>query len=298
MSKKAQKRRGPRPARQRAAAEAVPTTSARRRPTPIVLVGLAGGSIAIVLLAVAGVAALTSGRSPSASPTPSPPAAAVASSSPRPAASGSPTTPPGGPVAEALVAALHADPFRAHVDESVLARRVSGTTALNLTARATGDISGRDVAIHATGTGGGPATDQELVSVGDVAWTRAAGAPAWTVQPRSDVASEIDGLLATIALIDDPTELVDLGVETVDGQSVHHLSARGDVPDPSGAGSGGVYETLDVWATGAGIPVAMSGTFSSSQGADSITGSTEIHYTKVGGPIAIAPPDGAPTLAP
>jgi hypothetical protein len=79
---------------------------------------------------------------------------------------------------------------------------------------------------------------------------------------------------------------------------VHHLSARGDVPDPSGAGTGGVYDTFDVWATAAGIPVAMTGTFTSSQGSDSISGSTEIHYTKVGEQIPIAPPEGAPTLAP
>ena len=204
----------------------------------------------------------------------------------------------GGKLAEALVAALQADPFVAHVDESILASSLTGATRITLTAKAVGDISGRDMAIHSTGTGGGPPTDQEVVSVGDVAWVRAKGTPTWHVHPREDVATSLDGLLQTIRLIDDPSQLVDMGVETLDGASVHHLTAPGFVPYTSPSGLEGNYDSFDVWTTDAGIPVLVKARFSAVEGVNSITGSTEIRYTNVGGPIAITLPAGAPTLAP
>jgi hypothetical protein len=208
------------------------------------------------------------------------------------------TSPGGGKLAEALVATLQADPFVAHVEESILASSTTGATRITLTAKAVGDISGADMALHTSGTGGGPATDQEIVSVGDAAWVRAKGAPTWDVHPRTDVATALDGLLHTVRLLDDPTQLVDSGVETLDGKSVHHLTAPGFVKYQSPSGLDGSYDTFDIWATDNGIPVLVKASFSAAEGINSITGSTEIRYSKVGGPITITPPAGAPTLAP
>jgi hypothetical protein len=228
------------------------------------------------------------------------PAAASAAPSAAPAASvpAASTAGGGGKIADAVIAALQADPFKAHVEESILASSLTGATRITLTAKAVGDISGSDVAIHTTGTGGGPPTDQEIVSVGDVAWVRAKGASGWDVHPRSDLDASLDGLLQAIRLIDDPSILVDTGVETLDGAPVHHLTAPASVAYRSPNGLDGTYDNLDVWATDAGIPVLIKATFSAAQGVNSITGSTEIRYSKVGGPITITPPAGAPTLAP
>ncbi len=248
----------------------------------------------IVACASASAPLRTSAPAASAAPASGAPSAGPAASF-APAAS---TAPGGGKLAEALVATLHADPFMAHIDESILASSLTGATRITLTAKAVGDISGRDMAIHSSGTGGGPPTDQEVVSVGDVAWVRAKGAPTWDVHPRSDVASSLDGLLHTVRLLDDPTQLVDAGVETVDGVALHHLTAPGFLAYQSPSGLDGTYDSFDIWTTDAGIPVLVKARFSAAEGVNSIGGSTEIRYSKVGGPITITPPAGAPTLAP
>ena len=196
------------------------------------------------------------------------------------------------------MAALHVNPFIAHVEESVLASTLTNGRRLTITASAVGDVSGRDVAIRTTGTGNGPATDEQVVAVGDVSWIRPAKATTWEVHPRTFVAPSLDGLLSAVQPLDDPQVLVDTGVETLDGASVHHLTAVGAVAYHSLNGIDGVYDSFDVWATDKGIPVLVKATFSEFQGINSITGSTEIRYSKVGGPIAITPPEGAPTLAP
>jgi hypothetical protein len=209
-----------------------------------------------------------------------------------------PSAAPGGKVAEAVIAALHADPFKAHVEESILASTITNGARITITANAVGDVSGKDGAIRTSGTGNGPPTDEQIVTVGDVAWLKPTAAKTWEVHPRSVVAPSLDGLLSTIQPLDDPLQLQDLGVEILDGVSLHHLTAVGAVAYHSLNGIDGVYDNFDIWATADGIPVDMKATFSEIQGIDSITGGTEVRYTKVGGPITITPPAGAPTLAP
>jgi len=258
------------------------------------------GAVALAALLVLAFSACSPAPAGTATrgPTTTGPAAGAASPSAPATGSVAPSAAPGGKVAEDLVATLHGDPFIAHIEESILASSRTGSVRITLTAKAVGDVSGRDAAIHATGTGGGPPVDQETVAVGDVAWTRKKGAATWDVHPRTDVASSLDGLLTTIRLIDDPSQLVDLGVEDLDGASLHHLTAAGSVAYRGLTGVEGSYDTFDVWATDKGVPVLMKATFSEVQGINSITGGTEIRYTKVGGPITIAPPAGAPSRAP
>lgn len=201
-------------------------------------------------------------------------------------------------MAEALIRTLRADPFIAHVEETTVARTTTRALAINVTAKAVGDVSGKDVALHVTGTGNGPAVDQELVSVGDAVWIRRGGSTTWEVHPRSAAASAIDGILATIRLIDDPNQLVDVGVEEVDGRQLHHLTAAGSIAYSSADGAAGAYDRFEVWATADGVPVLAKGAFSAALGTDSVVGNVDVRYSQVGGPITIAPPSGAPTLAP
>ncbi len=210
---------------------------------------------------------------------------------------GAPAT-PGGPVAEALIAKLHADPFTAHVEESTVARTTSAALSVTVSAKAVGDISGRDVALQLSGRGAGAPVDQDLVSVGEVVWIRRAGSTTWEVHPRSAAASAIDGLLSTVRLIDDPRQLTDLGIETVDGQQLHHLAAAGSIVYRSADGADGAYDRFEVWATADGTPVLAKGAFSAARGTDAIVGNTDVRYGNFGGPITISPPAGAPTLAP
>jgi hypothetical protein len=257
------------------------------------------GLVAVLALVIAPRATRSGGLTGSSAPSASSLAASGSSGSTSPGASAAPgSAAPGGKVAEAVIAALHADPFKAHVEESILASTITNGARITITAKAVGDVSGKDAAIRTSGTGNGPPTDEQIVTVGDVAWLKATAANTWEVHPRSVVAPSLDGLLSTVQPLDDPLQLQDLGVETVDGVSVHHLTAVGAVAYHSLNGIDGVYDNFDIWATAEGIPVDMKATFSEIQGIDSITGSTEVRYTKVGGPITITPPAGAPTLAP
>ena len=308
MSRKSQKRRTPQRRPTAARTEPRGGTAAREtrpgrwsiRPAAVIV----GATLALVV--TVGIWALANGGgtarpgSPSSSPiaanpSASPVLASIGTGGPAP---GSASPAPGGKVAEALVAALHATPFIAHIEESILASSLTGGKRLTLTASAAGDVAGGDVAIRTTSTGGGRATDQQIVSVGDVAWTRATGASSWIGHPRSDAASALDGLLTTIRLIDDAKQIADTGIETLDGVRVHHLVAAGPVAFRSLTGVDGTYDNFDVWVTDAGIPVLMKATFDEIDGVNSLTGSTQIRYSKVGGPITISPPAGAPTLTP
>jgi hypothetical protein len=214
-----------------------------------------------------------------------------------PAPSGSALT-GGGPLAEKVVAALHADPFRAHIDETTVARSTAGTVTVTITAKAIGDVSGRDVALHVTSTGAGPAVDQEVVSIGNATWIRRTGATTWEIHRRTEAASSIDGLLTTIRLIDDPAALADAGVETVDGQSLHRLTAVGSIAYRSPDGTDGAYDRLDIWTTDAGVPVLARGSFSAQNGTNALVGNVSINYADVGKAVTISPPSGAPSPIP
>lgn len=254
------------------------------------------GAVLVVLATVVGIAGC--GQAAVTSPTPS---AVSGQPSPTQTASqpaSSSTVGPGGPAAEALIRTLRADPFIAHVEETTVARTTTRALAINVTAKAVGDVSGMDVALHVTGTGNGPAVDQELVAVGDTVWIRRGGTTTWEVHPRSAAASAIDGVLATIRLIDDPSQLVDVGVEEVDGRQVHHLTAAGSIAYSTADGVAGAYDRFEIWATADGVPVLAKGAFSAALGTDSVVGNVDIRYSQVGGPITIAPPAGAPTLTP
>jgi hypothetical protein len=261
-----------------------------------------GGMVTLVAVAALAGGALVLGGSSRATPGPTTsPAAVVPSGAPAspalPAAPASPTAPAGGPLAEALVKALHHEPFVGHVQVTTAVRDALKATLERETATATGDVSGRDVDLHVTDIGGRqPVVDQEVVSVGDTAWIRPKGG-AWAAHPRADVASSIDGLRTTIALLDDPSQLVDLGIETVDGEQLHHLTAANAVTYQTASGAG-AYDSLDIWTTDAGVPVIAKGSFSAKAGQDAVVGSVDIRYSDIGKPVTIRPPAGAPTLAP
>ncbi len=259
------------------------------------------GRVAALTVVLLTVAACSSNPTRTATPSSSAASAVPSALGPSPlpsASSPGPGSASGGAVAQALVKAFHASPFVAHFEESVLSSSLTNGTRITLTAKAIGDVSGPDVDIHSTATGGGPPTDQSFVAVGDVAWFRAKADPTWTVAPRTAVADSIDQLLRTIQPVDDPGLLVDNGIETLDGQSVHHLTAAEGIPFQLANGVDGKYDTFDVWATASGVPVLMKATFVQVAGINSITGGVDIRYSKVGGPIAIAPPAGAPSLLP
>ena len=281
--------------------EARPAPGGARTRSPWLL----GGIVVAVVLVAAGAAAIAIGGGARSSPGPS---VRIAGASASAAAStggggslvpGSPSPPTGGPIAEAVVAALRADPFVGHFEESIISSSITGGRRLTLTATTVGDVSGRDASIVSSSTGNGLPTEQRYVSVGDVAWFRSKGDAGWTVATRASVAGSIDPRLAAVRAVEDAGLLADLGVETLDGQTVHHFTALSGVPFELPDGVQGNYATFDVWATATGVPVRVKATFVQTNGSNSsLSGNVDIRYSRIGGPITIVPPAGAPTLAP
>ncbi len=294
MSRKSQRRRGPAPRREPLPLEpaAAPRRSGAGR-NPAVLIAAAVTAVAV--LAVAVVLLVPRSSHPAAS---SPPIAAGGSGNPVNSSAGASAAVPGGPVADALIATLHAPDFAAHVEQSILASRLTAGARITLTAKSVADIAHGDLDLHSMTTGGGPATDEEIVVVGDKAWTRSKTAPAWQAHPRVEVARVIDAYLASIQVTDAAAQLGDAGVEVLDGRSVHHLISIGGIPYRSLTGVEDTYDGVDFWATADGVPVDMKATFALIQGPNSLTGSIEIRYSDVGAVKPIAAPSGAPSLAP
>jgi hypothetical protein len=152
--------------------------------------------------------------------------------------------------------------------------------------------------LHVVTTTGGKTTDQDFVVVGDSAYERSAGG-AWTKAPRSAVTTTIDNAIKTIRLTSDPAELAHVGLETVDGRQLHHLTGTAKILSNPASGGVGQFDAFDVWVEEDGTPVLAKTSFSASDATGSkITGSTEFHYSKFGGPIPIAAPSVAPSIAP
>jgi hypothetical protein len=227
---------------------------------------------------------------------PGPGGSGIAASDPAP--SNGPSLKAGGKLAQKLVAVLGADPFFAHIDETTVARSTEGSVTLNLTAKASGDISGKDVALRVQSTGGGAAVDQEVVAIGKSVWIRPTGSTDWEVHARTATGGSIDSLLETIRLVDDPTTLADAGIETVDGRKLHHLTASGSIAYRSSEADEGRYDRFDVWVTDAGVPVLMKGSFSTMSTTRALVGNVTIRYRDVGTEPVINPPSGAPTPVP
>ena len=257
-----------------------------RRPVIPALFVLAG------LIATAGCAA--SGASP-VPPTASPAApSALPVVTPAATPASSATVAPslgqsGGPLAEALVAALTADPLILHV-EQVASATATGAGTVDVTLSA--DIDGDDLAfIYHIATPQGE-TSQELRVIGDQAYLL--DGAAWKAVPRSVVQSSIDGMMEAIRFIDDPTMLRDVGVESIDGRDLHHLTASRTIDYTPAAGGTGQYDVFDVWVEEDGTPVLVKTAFSAESNGTKATGTTDFTFSDVGGPIEIATPSVAP----
>ena len=254
-----------------------------------------GAIVMTVGLAVLGCSAAAS-SAPAVVTSPS----AATSPSPIPTTSGSAA--PIDPYAKALVAALATQPLIVHVEQSAEATRTipkpSGETTDSLAVAMSADFSGGDVSFHLVTTTGGQTTDQDFIVVGDSAYQRSAGG-AWTKTPRSAVATTIDNAIKTIRLTGDAAELKHVGIETVEGRQLHHLTGTGRILYNPASGGVGQYDAFDIWVEEDGTPVLAKTSFSASDATGSkITGTTEFHYSKFGGPLEIAAPSVAPSVAP
>ena len=223
-----------------------------------------------------------------------PPTSAVATQAPAsvaPPSSAHPSEPadPGGPYAEALVAALGDDGLVTHIEQTAtVTTNVAPDTLITATLK--GDISGEDLVIAIDVSAPGVTQATELVVVGDTAYTRQAGDD-WISVPRAAVADSLAGLLDNLRVVQDPNHLRYVGLEEFEGRQLHHLVAATDVPYTPSTGGTGQFETLDVWIEEDGTPVSIRGDFTAIDGAGNRgEGTSEMRFSKFGEPIEIEAP--------
>jgi hypothetical protein len=240
--------------------------------------------VGLLILAGCGTAAVPTPSGSAVAPTGAPAASASG-------ATGSPVA--GGPLVELAVAKLNGEPLVTHFKETATGDS-NGKTVI---AVIEGDIDGKDLAYRLSGTSNGESVDFELILVGDAAWGRQGGGP-WTKTPASQVKSSTDSLVAAIRTVHDPSQLADLGVQTIEGRDLHHLTAAVEIPYSVSTGAKGRYDDFDIWVEADGTPVLVSTAFSGDLGSVAATGTTEIRFSNFGGPITILPPTDAPSAKP
>ena len=250
--------------------------------------------LAVVLLAATLTACGGAASSPAASEVPEPSTVVTpAPASDAPPSEAPPTEQPppadaGGPYAEALVAALAADPLSLHLEQVATATTPVGQVEATLS----GDFSGDDLDITIQLTTAGEGVDMDMVVVGDTAYVRLRGDEDWTSVPHDVAEAEVAGLVQNMRLVTDPLDLRYVGPEDVDGRELHHLTASRAIPYAPAAGGTGQYDVFDIWVEEDGTPVLAKTAFSAKDPTGvEVSGTTNFEFSNFGGPIEIVAPE-------
>lgn len=203
-----------------------------------------------------------------------------------------PRAPDGAALAVAVVARLQADPFITHVEQIADAKTTEtdddGQAVDRPQVQITGsfDFSGDDMRAVMTASSAEATSRSEMAAIGGTFWTRVNDGDFSAMQRNAEVQVALDEIYSTFRITDDPGLLRYIGLETVDGQELHHLSA---VPGTVSYTSG-TFAALDLYVLEDGTPVLVQGAFTNEGPGVSVVGKTAIKYSSFGGPITIEAP--------
>lgn len=192
--------------------------------------------------------------------------------------------------ADAMIAKFASDPLVLHAVETVKMTAASDTDSVKMTASSTLDLSGEDMKMHSAAKVAGKTTKLDLVVVGRSVYARVGSAP-WRKEPRSSWQQTLDDMVRDLNPARKSSQLRYVGVETIDKQKLHHLTAVQKFPYVMADGQRGTYEKFDVWVKEDGTPVLAKGKISliGAYGIE-VKGTTELRFSKFGGTIKITAP--------
>jgi hypothetical protein len=252
---------------------------AQRRPDTRSVVRFGG-----VLLASALLAGCTGAAAPSGATTPS---VAPAKATP------SIDTAVGIKVAKATVAALHKDPFFAHVEQVSTATHEMGGQSEKIFATMSADFAGDDFGLDIAATAIGQKIDLRLRLIGKNAYVNQSGV--WVKGKRSaikgDLKADLEEMVDAVRVISDPNDLRYMGEERVGKEDLQHFRALHQLPYETGLGISGQYDEFDIWVKTDGTPVRYKATYSAEdKKIGKVTGTMTMDFTKFGGPIKVKVP--------
>ena len=173
--------------------------------------------------------------------------------------------------AKAMIAAFAADPLVLHVVQTVKATAALDAESKTIDATMTLDLSDRDLSMHLETTAAKKTTKMDMVVVGRAVYARV-GSDHWTQGTRSNFEQSIADIAEALQPVRKSTYLGYVGVEPIDKRQLVHLTAVKAFPYIAADGQRGSYDSFDIWIEEDG------------------TGTSELTFSKFGGPIEIVAP--------
>ena len=192
--------------------------------------------------------------------------------------------------AKAMIAAFAVEPLVLHVVQTVKATAALDAVSKKIDATMTLDLSDRDLSMHLETTAEKKTTKMDMVVVGRAVYARV-GSDHWSQGTRSNFEQSIADIAKALQPIRNPTYLSYVGIETIDKRPLVHLTAAKTFPYISADGQRGTYDSFDIWIEEDGTPVLAKGKISvvGAYGME-IKGTSELSFSKFGGPIEIVAP--------
>lgn len=195
--------------------------------------------------------------------------------------------------AKAAVAALHKDPFFAHVEQVSTATHSMGGQSEKILATMSADFAGDDIGLDLEMSAIGQRIELQLRLVGKNAYVKQGGV--WIKGKRSalkgDALTHLNEMVDAVRVIEDPNDLRYMGQERVGKQDLQHFRALRQLPYETGLGFSGHYDEFDIWVQSDGTPVRYKATFSAEdKKIGKVTGTMTMDFTKFGGPIKVKAP--------
>ena len=255
----------------------------KRRATSAILTAIVTCAGCLSSTQASGVPSSTDAGSTPGSPSPSPTnGLETASATPFSSLAG------GGPLVALVVERMARTPFRTRLEVHATAATATDSGISTFDGTQTGVIDDQDFDLQIDATSAGVVSHAHVVALGDTVYVKSNDG-AWAVSDRVNVAG-IEAALREVRRTLNAGDLADVGAETLDGQTVHHLTmtAPGAIHDARNPLI--VYDAYELWVLPDGSPVRRKEATHVSQGSLTSTYTSETRYRAFGEPVRIVAP--------
>ena len=188
-------------------------------------------------------------------------------------------------------------PYRTRVDVRATTVTTTGGGTSPIETTLTGVINDQDFDLQVGSAAAGVVSQGHIVALGDTVYVKV-DKGSWQLSDRANAAAGIESSLREIRRTLNAGDLADLGAETLDGQTVHHLTitAPGAIHDPRNPAI--VFDSYELWTLTDGTPIRRTEVMRLSEGSLTSTYTSETRYSGFGEPVTIVRPTVARSPSP